>query len=292
MAALGLGVLQVAAWLALSSLPWLDMPNHAARAQVIADLLFDGGARFGADFSLRIGWEPYLLGDLSLAALTRLMPTDLAARSLMALAFVAQPAAAVFYMRMRGAGALACTLAALAALFLATDWTFTLGFVNYRLCLPLVLVALACAEGFLERPGTVRYAAFALAAAAGFLMHLAAPVLLALALAGLALARWPLSQPQFLRFAALGLLPAALVLQYVLATPAETAAYTWAPLLVKFQTAKGWFQRFDPEIDNVLTLLFALAVAIPGLLSLARLRERGLARDAAGSRWSAPWPTS
>src|SRR4051812_9311372 len=49
--------------------PLQDFPNHLARASVIADALFDGGARFGSSFGVQLLPIPYLLHDLVFATL-------------------------------------------------------------------------------------------------------------------------------------------------------------------------------------------------------------------------------
>src|SRR4051812_9158735 len=62
-------------WFALPTLPLQDLPNHAARGLVMADLLFHHGREFGDRFELHLEPQPYLLGDLLLSVLTQLGPT-------------------------------------------------------------------------------------------------------------------------------------------------------------------------------------------------------------------------
>jgi len=55
-----LALAHCALFLGLANLPILDLPNHSARARVMADLLFQGGARFGTLYTLQPGIVPYL----------------------------------------------------------------------------------------------------------------------------------------------------------------------------------------------------------------------------------------
>jgi hypothetical protein len=48
----------------LTSLPLQDFPNHLARARIIDDLLFNGGARFGSQFAVQRRRTPVRQGAL------------------------------------------------------------------------------------------------------------------------------------------------------------------------------------------------------------------------------------
>ncbi len=287
-AAAALTALYALMCLAMSNLPWNDMPNHTARGLVMADLLFHGGRQFGSQFELHAGFDPYLLGDLLLAALSAALAPDVAGRVFMALCVVGLPASVLLFLRTTALGPAARALAALAALVVATDNTWVLGFSGYRLGLPLLFVAVYFGVRFFERGGLPLASAYVAAVAAGYLAHLATPVLLAPVVGAAALACWPWQRPQWPRVALLGAVPAAMVLWGALAGGDPAApAYTWAPLAAKLAAAPGLLARYPTawNWDRALTLLFLVAL-LPGLLrvpTLLRSRDARVATFAAAA---------
>ena len=70
-------------------MPFVDSPNHLARGVVIADALFGAAARLGDDvFAVKGSFSTYILGDLVLASLVKLLGPDHAAPLWMAVAFL------------------------------------------------------------------------------------------------------------------------------------------------------------------------------------------------------------
>ncbi len=124
LACIALLLAHCALFLSFRSLPLLDLPNHAARARVIADLLFDGGVRFGALYAVAPGLLPYFGADLPLVLLMHWLPPWTAATAYACLVFAALPAAVWVFARRAGLAAPAAWLAALLAQLVASDSTF------------------------------------------------------------------------------------------------------------------------------------------------------------------------
>ena len=84
-AARGLFALAVLAYIAVllwfSPLLLQDYPNHLARAQILADLLFRHGAEFGQSFRFHLLLTPYISGDLVLSSLVQVAGFKAAAGS-------------------------------------------------------------------------------------------------------------------------------------------------------------------------------------------------------------------
>lgn len=271
LACVTLALAHCALFLDFANLPILDLPNHAARALVLADLAFHGGARFGALYTLQPGIAPYIGADLPLVALMTALPPLAAARAYLALVFLALPASVWLFARGLGLAPAAAWLAALAALVVAADITFIEGFAAFRLGLAVLFVALWVALPFAARGGGPRFAAYATLVIAGYTIHLATPVLLAGALGGLLVLPWPWTRGHVLRSAALLAVPVLVVGLHLALQPVPAIAaapYVWPTFGQKVEVARGYFLLFDPRSDDLRRLAFVVAIALP----LLRLR--------------------
>lgn len=249
----------------LGNQPLNDLPNHTARGLVIADLLFHGGKVFGNHFTLSLALEPYILGDLLLAILAELLPACVG-QVTMALCFFSLPAAAWFFARCLRLPPWSCGAFAIAATFVATDFTFVLGFVQFRLSLPLLLLALGFAWQLLQRATAGAAVGYAICVVAGYLMHLAMPVLLVPALIALLLLP-VIEQPRERRRALLSMaaglltLPALLVsLGTWLSTPILAGATIRLPLEQKLQAALRVLSHFDTHLAWLLCIFPVVVV--------------------------------
>src|SRR5512136_1425059 len=79
-----------------------DHPNHLARAVAMSDLIFHGGALFGASFQYHFSLVPYLLDDLTLAGAVELFGARGASGLWVALVVASFPCAVLFYLRHSG----------------------------------------------------------------------------------------------------------------------------------------------------------------------------------------------
>jgi hypothetical protein len=119
MVALVIGAAYLAFLMRLTSFPQQDYPNHVARGVVMADLLFQHGARFGDGFALQWMAVPYILGDLVLASCVHLFGTTAGAAVFSALVLLSLPVITVFavlaVLRVSAGGTMALALAMLLA---------------------------------------------------------------------------------------------------------------------------------------------------------------------------------
>jgi hypothetical protein len=185
-AARGLFALAVLAYIAVllwfSPLLLQDYPNHLARAQILADLLFRHGAEFGQSFRFHLLLTPYISGDLVLSSLVQVAGFKAAAAIWAILTFLSLPAAVYAYLRTRGASTEVTLLVLFISLYLSTDTFFVMGFFEFKLSIALVLVALAMVELLRQRWSGVRFGMFAALIVLTYLTHLAAIAFIAAAI--------------------------------------------------------------------------------------------------------------
>src|SRR5690606_8456735 len=136
--------------------------NHAARAEILRDLIVDHGARFGANFTFEWQFAPYILGDLLYAGMIHLVRLDAATRLWVLLAFLSCPLACAHYLRRAGYSTPAALPGVLLSLFLAPDLFFLSGFFNFRTGLAIAMLALALGMRLCERLTTGRSIAYVL----------------------------------------------------------------------------------------------------------------------------------
>jgi hypothetical protein len=253
----------VGLWLSLDALPLLDFPNHLARATILGDLWFDGGRRFGAAFDGEMRLAPYILGDLILAPMTQWLPPDVAGRLWLVLLFLALPASVYAFLRAFGYRGWAVLVGTAAALFLATDWFFVVGFGAFRLGVVLSLLALVawrrCVAG--RRSW---YAAYALLVLGCYLAHLASFVMVGIAAGVLSLLELRRRRVSFVGCLALGAPFVALIAHYALLGSGETrGVVTLATVGEKLLRLGAPFVRYDVRVDLVLLGLLVLSVTVP-----------------------------
>jgi hypothetical protein len=279
LAALAAGYLVLFA--ALSGLPYQDIPNHLARAIVIGDLVFDGGRRFGEQFVFTWAAVPYVLGDLLLLPLVRILPADVAGRAWVILEWLSLPLGVLALARAWRWPKSSTVLALAFSLYLATDVFFTMGFANFRMGLGLMLAALAGWEEGLATGRARAWAAYAACAAGAYLMHLAALAFLVAAVGVVSALRLLERRERFVRLAAAGLPIVLLLAWHVLARePADPSPAlqpsAWGKLIRLGSSQMRW--RDAP--DTLLFLGFALPVAAAALL-VARGPRSDRARELA-----------
>lgn len=265
-------------WAALDAMPFQDLPNHVARAVVIGDLVFDGGARFGQWF--RFEWQaiPYVLGDALLVPLVRLLPADVAARVWTALAWVALPAALYVLLRTWRCPPFVIATSLVLALYLATDTFFVLGFANFRLAVALVLLGVAAWERLQAAPDRAgRWAAFLAAALAGYLMHLSALVFLIAAVGTLGALRLAGRRARLFPLLAAGVPLLLLFAWHVLVRePPDPALDVYPDAGRKLLRLASSLVRFRTPLEIAVFLGFSVALALPILLAARRIPARAV----------------
>ncbi len=167
----------------LTSFPFEDLPNHLARARIMADLLFHHGAQWSGVFAFHWRLVPYLLHDLVLTSLIAALGTTAGGAVFNELQLLALPCALLYYMHANRLAFQAQPLVVLISLFLATDWFFLVGFAAFRLAVALLIVCIALADALRERWSPRLYGVYLATVLAGYLEHLTVPVFLAATLA-------------------------------------------------------------------------------------------------------------
>lgn len=246
------GAAYVGLWLALDSLPLLDLPNHLARATILGDLWLDGGRRFGDAFEADLRLAPYILGDVLLAPLTHWLPADVAGRLWLVLLFVGLPLAVDAFLRAFGYRGWQRVAGAGIALFLATDWFFVVGFGAFRLGTIGALFALAAWRAAVDRGGW-NFAGFAGLVLACYLAHLASFVMLGVAAGVLTVLELARRRVTLRAAAALGAPFLALIVHYLTLGHGEMqGVVTTGSASEKVVRLAAQFVRFDARLDLVL----------------------------------------
>jgi hypothetical protein len=249
--------------------PLQDFPNHLARAAIIADALFDGGARFGGAFSVHLMPIPYVLHDVVFASLIQAFGATAGAAVFLTLVLLSLPAALWLYMHVMKVELRTRVVVLLLSLMLATDWFFLMAFMAFRLAVALVIVGLAAAELLRREWSGARYAAYIGVLVAGYLTHLSAPVFLLPVMTVVAGVRLVMKRSTFAREAQL-VLPVCLLLamhvglsRYMgeVGSPAAYL-YEWGSLPGKLQNWWYEFGRFGGRSSQLLTGLLAISVLL------------------------------
>ncbi len=164
----------------------VDYPDHLARAFVLAHM---DDPRFSFSEFYRADWGPYpyLLSDVLLVALQKLVPVELAGRLLLSLAVLALPPAVWFFLRQANPEE-SSRLAWWSLLF---SWNFFLlcGFLNMHLSLVLCFLALGLWLRYLKAPRITAWFALLVVVTVLYFTHLAG-----FAVAGLVMTAYLLSE--------------------------------------------------------------------------------------------------
>src|SRR5271165_843306 len=285
----------------------LDLPNHIARCTVMADLIFHHGAQFGGVFHYRFMAVPYVFGDLVVSSLVELFDPAAAAAIWTNLAFLSLPAAFLLYLRVAGVSARGQLIGVLVATYLSTDWSFFAGFIEFRLGVSFLLLALALAELFRQRRSMGVICLYAIVVIVGYLTHFTTLVFLAAAIpvSGI-LHLWRRRSNSMNEF--LLLLPIAVLLawHFGVAThygePGDSPGnpLSWGTLSGKLLRIPWEFRRFPNRFDTLTKIAFGAwmcamlyrRVSIKALSALASLNMFALAVMFLGLYFALPVRTS
>jgi len=253
----------------LSPLPLQDFPDHLARAVAMNDLFFHGGARFGTVFHFHLLWIPYLLGDLILTGAVALFGPTAGGAIWILLVFLSLPCASLFYLRIRGIDLEDRGLMLLLSLYLATDWCFFMGFLNFRLAVAMLIATLGLVEILRRAWSWPLFTLYIAAVVLDYLMHLSPVVFLLAALGVTALVRLGL-RTTALRVETLLFIPVLVVLAWhftvggLYREPGEPTAgpWFWGTWYSKLMRIGSEFFRFVPHTDLLLFLLLAACLIV------------------------------
>jgi hypothetical protein len=253
-----------------------DYPNHMARALVIGDLLFHGGARFGATFQFDFTTAPYILHDLLLTAAIEILGVKIAAGAWSLLVLFCLPCALLFYMRVAKIRREDQILAILLSLYLATSTFYLRGFLAFSLAVPVIVVVLALVQLFRERPAPAVFALYCTVLGLGYLIHLTALIFAAAAIA-VSSAVKVCRRTANVRAEVLIFLPVVALLiwhfalRHPVPDPVVSIGYYWGTATGKIKNLDWNFIRFNRRIDRWMLWLCIACV----LWQARHLRCRG-----------------
>jgi len=248
----------------LSPLPLQDLPTHLARAVVMDDLMFHGGNRFGDVYQFHFLLIPYVLGDLVLACAVELLGPIRASALWGAVEFLSLPLAVLFYLRITGLAERRRPLLFLVSIYLATDWSFTMGFVSFRFGIAMSLIILGLVGALRRRWSAGLFLTYFSTVLLGYLMHLSVVLWISAAagVTGLLRMHW---RETNLRTECLLAMPviAVLLWHFGVADHIRIAGdvvenpYTWGTLHEKFARLGSEFFRYSGTRDIVMILMLA-----------------------------------
>ena len=269
----GIGLLVAALYVAflysLTNFPFSDLPDHLARATIIDDLVYRHGANYGQRFAFEPGFLPYVGGDYLLMQLVRGFGAETAGRLWEVATFLTLPLAVWYLVRAMALRMRAQLIAMLLSFYLASDFFYTTGMFNFRWALALTVAAYAAWLRFRGGPGVAAYGLYVALVVAGYLCHLAAPVLAGAVIGAVSLRAW-LQRRQSLAVSAWGLLPIALLLAWYMSRSSGLGLASdtlWRSLPGKVLGLGSSAIRFRAVPDILLFALFLLASGAAGLRS-------------------------
>ena len=264
-------------WLWLSNLPFLDFPNHLARAVVMADALFDHGTRFAHAFTVNLSPSTYVLGDLVLASLVQAIGPSLAGPIWAASVFLSLPVSLAYLARSLSLSAVASATAFLIGCYLGSSWFFLAGFFSFQLAVTASLVVAACLCRQCERPSWGRLAAIILVTVLGYFIHITT-VLFVCVLCAVIVVAYPAPLRRRLVATGVPLLIAACLLIWGLLDPAAAThgGSDWGGIAGKVLRLASPLVRFTPRFEVLCAVPLAL-LAWLGLRHWRSLRGDGRA---------------
>jgi hypothetical protein len=167
-------------FLSLANPPFIDAPNHLARAVIMNSLWTDPHSPFQGLFSARRVFVPYMLADLELILLIRTLGLRLAYTVWGTLTVLALVFGIWIYARQVLTTSWAVAAAMLCAWYLATSYYLILGLFAFQWGLAAAFIALAALEAWRRNEKNVRWAIFyAIACLACYALHIAVFAILA-----------------------------------------------------------------------------------------------------------------
>lgn len=232
----------------------MDAPNHLARAVIVSDLLFQGGARFGHAFAFDPMPVSYVLHDIIAVGFASAFPPGLAGTLLMAIAFLSVPLAFRWFLRCWGVSKPLTQLGFLLAIFVSTHWFLLAGFTAFQVSIGAVLIGLGLMHRLLSRSFRAsQYPLFILVAVVSYGLHLSSLIMLSAGALVLPTVRLYAREVSIGSVAKVLLPLIALGGYYALLGGGEIegTVHLGAPLLKLFRLAAP-FVRFDLAVDVII----------------------------------------
>jgi hypothetical protein len=280
------GALLIAAYAVIfarfSAFSLMDYPNHLARAVVMADLIFHGGARFGDLFQYHFIATTYVLDDLVLTGAVNSLGVRGGTALWIALVMLSLPCAMLFFLRDSKLSADRRLLVLILSLYLSTDAFLFAGFLPFRLAVALTLVSFSLVQTLRRRWSWAMFAIYCIVVAFGYLIHLSTIIFLAAAIVvSAALTLWLRSttvrQEVYLLFPVLAMMAWHFGVSIHAHAPTDRVAYghEWGTWSRKFWGLQWPFMRYigthlDRRVDEILVLACVFCALWPARHQLRR----------------------
>ncbi|MGD0907209.1 MAG: hypothetical protein ABSA96_06480 [Candidatus Acidiferrales bacterium] len=164
-----------AALLALTGLPWSDLPNHLTRITILGKMLFSSNDYYNQHYVFQWMFTPYILWDLLAAVTSTFLPIIANGLLWTVITFLIVVASGWYLAKVRLQSSPQVRTLTLLAILIASGWFFALGLFAYQRSFGLSLVALALGHRIRkngERSAIGRYVLYTLIVIACYLTHL------------------------------------------------------------------------------------------------------------------------
>jgi len=189
-------------FLSLSNPPFIDAPNHLARAVIMDSLWRNPHSPFQGMFSASRVPVPYMLADLGLMLLLRMLGVQTAYLVWSAMTVLVLVLAIWIYARQVLTTSWAIAAAVLCSWYFATSYYLILGFFAFQWGLASAFVALAALEAWRRNVGKTFWwvALYAIACFVCYAMHIAVFAILALLIVSVGIVRVIRKEQSWVRF--------------------------------------------------------------------------------------------
>lgn len=286
MAGLMLAIAYVGTLCVFMPLPLQDYPAHLANAVALSDLIFHGGKQFGDLFSFQFLLMPYVLGDLAFAACVDLLGRALGSAVWVSFVFLSLPLALLLFMRIAGIAAERRPLVFILSLYLASDWFFAMGFLNFRLGISLIVVNFALLIRLRNAWSNRVYAGYSALVILSYLVHLTTLALFTPLIGVSALVRLWKRTTSWGKEALLGAPLIGLWAWNLWVVPRFSRAgdpienpYYWGSIRGKLVDLDYQFMRYDRRLDVLMLAVFIACLIISAVGTNARALKSFAVRE-------------
>lgn len=273
----------VAVLVAMTGLPWGDLPNHLTRITIIGELLSSPTSYFQEHYSFHWMFVPYILWDVLAAGTSRFLSVQANGVLWTVLTFLTVVAGGWYLARTRLKAEEDWRTLTSFSVLMASGWCFAFGFLGFQLSLGLCLFAVACSYRLHERgravSARVYWLPYTALIVACYLAHLAGFLALCIILGAAAVSRVIKRRDQ-LALEAAALAPAVVLgVWYVLSKASHTSAglsdeiVFRSPFKKALALASPWL-RFSMLWDWPLLLGLGVCIALLVIRAVPMLRSR------------------
>jgi hypothetical protein len=161
--------------LALTGLPWSDLPSHLTRITILGKMLFTSNEYYNQYYDFHWMFTPYILWDILAAFTSNFLPIVANGLLWTIITFLSVVAGGCYLAKVRLQSSEGLRTLALVTILIASGWYFVMGLFAYQISFGLSLVALALGHRVRRtdfRSAISRYALYTLVVVSCYLTHL------------------------------------------------------------------------------------------------------------------------